>query len=202
MDFSAIIPWVPKLAATLLIVLGILIVLEIRAMLRKKNIASSQALPTEPVQVTKVRFPDTGIHTEAVQTTPIPTGYKKLLITVPFVLVGLFVLVHYLSGQANNPQDTTPAPTRSQTPINVSVYRFGEAGDLELLNASELKALEPSTEIIIAAMANETIQQATFTVNGEELEANMQDRTPNGEVFVSYILKPGVVDYHISVKLK
>ena len=201
MDLSAIIPWIPKLAATLLVILGILIVVEIRAMFRKKTIVVPENTATQPAQITKVRFPDTGLHTETLQPTTVPSGYKKFLISIPIAIILLFALVHYISTRVNINSETTPTPDISQTPIKVSIYRFGSAGDLELLNADELRALEPNTEIIIAASTDTPIQTATFTVNGEHLVANMADRTPNGEVFVSYILKPGVVDYYISVKL-
>lgn len=201
MTISAIIPWIPKLAATLLVLLAILIAMEIRAMFRKKDIPVPGGQAAEPVPMTKVHFPDTAVHTEILQTNKNPSGYKKLLISIPIVLILLFVFVSYLGNHTNQQTTTTPTVTPQNKP-EIAVYRFGEVGDLELLNYDDLKSLEPNTEIIIAIAVDSSIQKATFTVNDEEIISNLQDRTPSGEYYISYILKPGVVDYHISVRVE
>src|SRR3989344_3540886 len=202
MDFTAIIPWIPKLAATLLVVLGILIALEIRAMWRKKNLPAPVNPAEQAVQVATVRFPDTGIHTESINPTVVPSPYKKLLISIPIIVIAIFVFITVLGSRINPDSTDIPTPTPVQISAQLSIYRLGEAGDLELFNYDELKELEPNTSIVIAVTADQTVEQATFTINGEEIASDTRERTPNGELFVNYILKPGVADYHISVRVQ
>lgn len=205
MDFSNIIAWIPKIAATLLVILGILIVLEIRAMIRKKKASLPQTEKNEldVLQVTKVHFPDTGIKTEIINHSSTPHKInKKLFLGIPFVVIILFVIVHFLTQIPSTQISETPTPMATTTPLSIMIYRFGEAGDIELINQSELNKLSPNTEIVVAILPRSSTKEITFTINGEEIPADISNKTPSGEVYITYTLKPDTTDYHISAVMK
>lgn len=210
MDFSVLLSLVPKLAASLLVVLGILIIIEIRNMLRakKEERSSPQVVVPERQEVmTRVHFPETAVRTE-VKKANVPRSRKPflLLFSIPVIVLILFGAVHLITSSQNSSVSTKVVPTPTlppdKNPPRIIIYQEEKDGNLSIISYDDLKKLEPGTEIIIAVDSTIPISKAEFLVNDELLQSDEMNRTSNEELFIRYTLQPGITNYRIAVSVQ
>lgn len=207
MDFTSFIAFIPKLAGTILVLLGILIVLEVRNILRERQ--NKIKLPTDsetPQEITTVKFPQTAVQT----TVEDPKHTKKqshlVFLVIPLLVVVLFIGVNIFATRQNTsettPEEPTPTPPTIETvPPRIIIYQIDELGEWWVIPEYDLKTLVPGTEIKIAVATNRPISFAEFIVNNEVFPSNTT-RSPTGELYIDYQIQEGIIDYHIAVTIQ
>src|SRR3989344_7382332 len=112
MDFNTFISYIPKLAATLLVILGILRIIEIRAMLIRQKQLKFDAAEKKEELIAVVKFPQTTARMETVN----KTKQTSFSFTIP-LLISIVIIVVVYGGYTylkSNPQ----LPVTQQTELS------------------------------------------------------------------------------------
>jgi len=215
MDWSTIISFIPKLAATALVILGGLIAYELYGLYQSKKQADELDNKKNTDYVVS-RFPQSLVKIIRLKKAKIiRVGYQSprnklfLIIGIPTLLIFMLVFVtgatFILNKMTNN---TQPEPASQNQPTQqaanpvLHIYQYLEDGTIISIHEEDLTLLTPGTKIMISVSTTRTAQNVLFQVNDEAYEPPLDQKNDNGEIYIDYELKPGVVNYHVEVTVQ
>ena len=207
-DLPTLFRFIPKLAGSLLIIIGILIVVELRYMLKphQNEKEKSHTQTPEEEQLAPLKF-STAVETPKMKggLPDIPVSHRVIITTI-IILVLLTVSllgIHYVfvvrKPEEPEQHENIPLVAKEQAKPAISVYQIGSDGLWNPLTESDLKQLLRGEKIKVAVKYPEPLTQAEFVINGESFVTDGATKSPEGNVYIDYTIPEDKSNFHIEV---